>query len=174
MLRQEDKPHLAPVEKGRRIAPQYDTPLDFFDVTTADWRHVCSARFGPGRPCSFDSKTLWTGDSYRYDIFRQVGLHRDFMALRWWNGSGEGWLIAEEKGRSEVCLLAMIADMPVEERRWDACHFLWETAHKSELAGGRSEAHRYAQAFVEGRLKKRRRKGTVRVEIVPAFLMKKA
>lgn len=169
MLGQADKPHLHPVEKGRRIAPEYGTPLDYFDVTTADWRHVCAARFGPGRPCSFDHKTLWTGDSYRYDIFRQIGLHRNFLGLRWWNGAGEGWLIAEEKdGRSEVCLLAMIAAMPEETRRWDACHFLWQAAHKSELAGARSEADKYARAFVEGRLKKRRRKGIVRVEIVPA------
>lgn len=166
MLGQGDTPHLGSSEKGRMIAPQYDTELVEFDVHPSEWKHVCPARFGPGRPCGFGPKdtTKWTGDSYRYDIFERD----DQMALRWWNGSGEGWLIAESKDRrSEVCLFSMIADMKDETRRWDACHFVWQAAYKSALAGARSEGRRYAQAFVEGRLKKRRRKGAVRVEIAP-------
>lgn len=163
---QKPEPHLHDVEKARRFAPGYGEELVEIDVKPAEWTQVCSARFGEGRPCGFAPRdtTKWTGDSYRYDIFEREGQ----MALRWWNGSGEGWLIAEKKDhRSETCLLSMIAAMPDEARRWDACHFIWQAAHKSALAAARAEGRRYAQAFVEGRLKKRRRKGEVRVEIAP-------
>lgn len=165
-MRDEELPHLHPVEKGRMIAPQYDTAINHFNVTTADWKHVCSARFGEGRPCGFSAKdtTLWTGDSYRYDIFTRDGQ----MALRWWNGAGEGWLIAEDKDRrSETCLFSMIAEIRVEARRWDACHFIWQAAEKSARAAERELAERWTQAFIEGRMKKRKRGGKVRLEIVP-------
>ncbi|MGH8897012.1 MAG: hypothetical protein ACRDZ4_08335 [Egibacteraceae bacterium] len=165
---QPEKPHLHEHETGRLLAPQYETPLDHFPVTTAEWAHVCSARFGPGRPCGWSDTTQWTGDSYRYDIFERLTDGARQMALRWWNGSGEGWLIAENNWRrGEICLLSMIAAMPDEARRWDACHFVWEAATKSAGAAAREMADLYAVAFVEGRLKKRRRNGRIRVMIVP-------
>lgn len=170
-MRQGDLPHLDPLEKGLMFAPDYETELIEFDVRPAEWTHVCSARFGDGRPCGFSSKdtTKWSGDSYRYDIFTR----EDQMALRWWNGGGQGWLIAARKDRrSETCLLSMIAEMHVEARRWDACHFIWEAAHKSAAAGELGGETRIYEAFLEGRLKKRRRNGAVHVEIIPKIARK--
>ena len=162
-------PFLREKESGRFLFPAYEQPLAEFVVIPAEWTHVCSARFGPGRPSSFSKTILWTGDSYRYDIFVPFKESEDKrIALRWWNGSGEGWMIAEDRERrDELSILRMIAEMPDERRRWDACHQLWQAAHRSEMAGARSEAVRYSTAFVEGRLKKRRRAGRVRVEILP-------
>ena len=63
-------------------------------------------------------------------------------------------MIAEDRERrDELSLLRMISEMPDEQRRWDACHQLWQAAHRSEMAGARSEAVRYSTAFVEGRLR---------------------
>lgn len=165
-LYQSTFPHMKAVERGRMFAPEYETPLAEFDVTTIEWTHVCSARFGESRPCGWSDggrkdSTKWTGDSYRYDIFEsKEGGFRPRVALRWWNGAGEGWLVAVDETRGgTVSLLRMIAAMPDEARRWDACHFLWETAHKTELAAAGREAKRYSTAFVEGRLKKAKRRG---------------
>lgn len=169
---QNPKPHLHPVETGRLFAPPYDTELTVFNVTTAEWKHVCSARFGEGRPCGFTSHdtTKWTGDSYRYDIFQRAETRGEW-ALRWWNGSGEGWLVTDYLGgRSDTCLLEVISNTTEEPRRWDACHFLWQIAFKTALAASRREEARYERAFLEGRLKKvkGRNKGSYRVEIKQA------
>lgn len=169
---QEPKPRMKIIECGRPFAPEYGQALTDVTVDPAEWEHVCSARFGLGRPCSFNDKTLWTGDSYRYDIFlRKSGRYGGEYALRWWNGSGEGWLIAEDKDRrGESCLLSMIAAMGDETRRWDACHFLWKAAHMSAVAAAATAANEIKQAFVDGLLKKRKRGGVVRVTIEPKKL----
>jgi len=160
--KQTPTPHLHPIEKGRPFAPDYGTPLAEFDVTTGEWEHVCCARFGEGRPCSFSRTTKWTGDSYRYDIFRKG----DRIALRWWNGAGEGWLTSIDKTSSgESNLLLTIASNPCEEQRWDACHFLWNIAEKSARAAKAAEFTRIATAFTEGRLKKRKVRGRDSYEI---------
>lgn len=167
MSDQKNKPHLNPVEQGRLFTPPYEPTnpgLAAFDVRTAEWKHVCSARFGDGRLAwrSRDGKseTRWTGDSYRYDIFCGQHRERDAWALRWWNGAGEGWLIAEDKKRhEEISLLEMIAQIPKETRRWDACHFLWESIEKSATLAALTEKRRYCEAFLEKRLKRRKRRG---------------
>jgi hypothetical protein len=159
-------PYLKPIEFGRELAPAYDTPLTTREIITAEWDHICPARFGEPR----GGQIKWTGDSFRYDIFQRTdSIGRHYFALRWWNGSGEGWLIAEDKSRrGEVCLLDTLAAIPDENRRWDACHFLWETAEKTARAAKRAEYDRVSQAFVDGRLKKRKKRGhnTYKVEIV--------
>ena len=155
-----------PIEQGRHFDPGYDG-IACFDVTTAEWEHVCSARFGEGRPCGFNDTTKWTGDSYRYDIYRRGISGKTQYALRWWNGGGQGWLIGGDNERNgEACLLPLIASVADENRRWDYCHFLWETAHKTACSAAADMERKYQQAFVDGRLKKRKRKGKYTVEIV--------
>ena len=56
-------------------------------------------------------------------------------------------------------LLDIIAAMPDEPKRWDACHFLWNAAHKSAAAAARETERTLKQAFVEGRLKKHKVRG---------------
>lgn len=149
-------------------------PAVFFDcsvnpinrtVKTAEWTHSSRAIFGESRPCGFGGTTTkWTGDSYRYDIFTKG---RE-IALRWWNGAGEGWFVYNDSAESgEVSLLWMIAAMENENRRWDACHFVWQTADRLSRWKVRETAAEYQQAFYDGRLKKRKRNGKVFVEILP-------
>ena len=108
-------------ESGYLLHPPYGNRYVAIQVDPTQWTHVCSARFGPGRPCSFSKQTKWTGDSYRYDIFIRPE-HRQ-IALRWFNGSGEGWLIAEDKNeRGERSLLDHIAQLPDEARRCRSHH----------------------------------------------------
>lgn len=164
--RQQPKPHVKGTERGRLFAPEYDTELTYFDVKPAEWTHLCSARFGDGRPCG-TGNTKWTGNSYRYDIFfkTQAG-ENDLLALRWSNGSGDGWLISEwKKPRRESNILDVITTIGDEGERWDLCHFLWQTAHKTALAAERATAARYERAFMENRLKKKKGPGGYRVRI---------
>jgi len=151
---------MKPVEKGRKLAPEYGDGIIYFDVNTGDWEHVCSARFGEPRVAWRDREgkpmTNWTGDSYRYDIFRKD----DRIALRWWNGSGEGWLISDDgTRRGESNLLAHIATIEDENLRWDFCHTLWSAAEKSRHAGKRMERKEIETMFLEGRMKKRQKNG---------------
>lgn len=154
-------PVLHPVERGRFIAPEYGTNLEEFDVMTAEWTHLCSARFGPARNNS--SNTKWNGDCFRYDVFRRdksAGMIYPQYALRWWNGGGEGWLVSDDQSlRGETNPLATVAEMFEESRRWDFCHFLWQAAHKSAAAAKKAEVARLYRLFLEGRMKKRKVRG---------------
>jgi len=155
MIDQPATPWLNAVEKWRPFAPNYDSPLDYRDLNPADWQHVCSARFGEARPCSWSATTKWSGDSYRYDIYQREAGRATLYALRWTNGSGCGWLTCENRaGRGEWSLLDTIAAVPDEARRWDACHFLWECAHKTALAAQVTGMRLMANAYVQKRLRK--------------------
>lgn len=161
-------PTMKAVEQGRLFGPQWATPLTSFDVTTDYLKHVCSARFGEARG-KIGGNCGWTGNHYRYDIFleRAELVRAPRLAMRWINGSGEGWLIADSPLRGEVCLLSMIAAIPDEARRWDACHFLYQVAQKTASSARQATATEYGTAFLEGRMKKRKRGGRYLLEILP-------
>ena len=131
-----------------------------------EWEHVCPCRFGD--PRTVFTWATWSGSSYRYDIFKRSNrLPVDFsIALRWENGSGRGWLLSSnDNGSGESSLLSLIANEPSEPRRWDYCHYLWQTATANREYGKRLEWDRVTTAYVDGRLKKRRREGRVSVVI---------
>ena len=73
-------PVLHPIESGRMLAPDYGSGIHPIEIRTAEWQHLASARFGPGRLCDL-GPTRWTGSSYRYDIF--VHSTYQHIALRW-------------------------------------------------------------------------------------------
>lgn len=155
-------PPMKLIEKGRWFAPEYGQELNEFDIKTGEWKHRARANFGEGRPCSI-GETRWSGDSFSYDIFSQEALGRIIWALRWRNGSGEGWLVSQGmEHRGEMNLLALIVGQPVEETRWDMCHFIWQTAHKTALAAEAKTTAILKKAFLEKRMKRARpRKGVM-------------
>ena len=65
---QSELPPMSETELGQTFITAYETELWTFPVDTASWNHVASCRFGEGRPCVWSDATLWSGDSYRYDI----------------------------------------------------------------------------------------------------------
>ena len=160
--RQTETPPMGATEKGRFLCPEYDTALITFDVTPTEWKHLCSCRFGEARG---SSTCKWSGDCYRYDIFETGEGYGRKIALRWWNGSGEGWLT--DMDREGVHLLRHIVGIENEPSRWDFCHKLWLTAIKSALASARSERQMMFEAFCEGRMKKRKKGNSYTMEIKP-------
>jgi len=163
--RQTELPVMKPVEQGRFLAPPFDGGLVFFEVKPDEWSHVCACRFGEARMSGVGK---WSGDSFRYDIFAKGEGYGAQIALRWWNGGGEGWLIDTDKSRrGEANLLAYISRLVSESLRWDFCHKLWETAEKSAQASAASERQALFDAFCEGRFKRRKRNGMWRMVIRP-------
>jgi hypothetical protein len=151
---------LKEVETGRFFHPVHPNGRTTFDVKTDEWQHVARATFGPSR-CG------WTGDSYRYDIYRYAGksyFDEGAWALRFSHGGGNGWL-THRTLQGESNIMEHAAALP-EIRRWDVCHFLYETVTKTATEAARDEFRLVSCAFIEGRLKKRRKGKTVRVEIV--------
>jgi len=160
--KQTDKPIFERIETSLPIAPEYNDDRLPTIIDPAEWEHVCPARFGEARVSSFSKTIHWTGDSYRYDIFQRTdAMGCRHVALRWWNGAGQGWLVTKDNSRSgETNLLDHIVGVADEARRWDYCHFLWQAAYKSGLYAGRQIEKKMKLAFVEGRLKKRKASGT--------------
>jgi hypothetical protein len=144
-------------------------------IDPREWKHLCSARFGKGRPCHFNPKVCWTGDSYRYDIFEILDdvTRQRYVALRWQNGAGEGWFVFRDRNdEHQKILLDLIVTIPSEEDRWDYCHFLWGSLDCVALAAAVRSSREVKEAFVEGRLKKRKIRGRqeYKVEIEPRVI----
>ena len=165
----QEKPIVKEIEKGVALRPEYETQLTEGEIKPSEWTHLCSCRFGEGRPCDNNKPegTKWTGDSYRYDIYtKPVRFSDDAIALRWHNGGGEGWLIDDGYSHRES-LLRLIASIPDEGKRWDYAQALWETAHKTAIAADASGRNRIFKAFCAGKLKKRKKGNLVYAEVTP-------
>lgn len=157
---------LKDVETGTFFQPVYPNGRTTFEVKTSEWKHVARATFGPARGTK--SGAGWTGSSYRYDIYRYDGesySDQGAWALRFSHGGGNGWF-THRPLKSETTPLEHAVALP-EPQRWDVCHFLYECAEKTAHEAERDKYHEMAQAFIDGRLKKRRKDGRVRVEILP-------
>jgi hypothetical protein len=164
---------LKDVEIGTFFQPKYPNGRQTFDVKTAEWKHVARATFGPARkgPNARPTEAGWTGDSYRYDIYRYAGesfLDEGAWALRFSHGGGNGWL-THRPLQDQTTPLEHAALLP-ETLRWDICHFLYGSVEKTADEAARDQYRELAVAFVEGRLKKRRKDGRVRVEILPKLV----
>lgn len=168
-MNQDSRPMMQAQETGYLLHPPYGTRHTPITIDTTEWTHVCSARFGPGRPCSFSKSTKWTGDAYRYDIF--IRPDDRYTALRWANGAGEGWLIAEDKcEREEGSLLKHIAEILPEARRWDYCHFLWAAVTQSQRAAVCTTDAAWEEAILNKKIQIRKRNGRRTASIKPQDL----
>lgn len=114
--------------------------------------YMASAMFGPGR----GGNTKWTGDAYKFAIYRY---NRDVVILRTDGGGTTAYLVDQ---LDAIPTWRYICDQLLEPALWDICIMLTETFHAGE-AKARTEER---LAFAEGRMKKRRLGGKVRVEVV--------
>lgn len=127
------------------VADQVSVPL-------ADLTFLASARFGDGRPgCS---STRWTGDHYKYALYEhQNSYHRHEIVLV--ENHGGGMFCYLFHSLVSVGLWTTLAKTLTREQLWDVCHEFATTYNHA-----RSIEHRsMAKAFLDGRMKKRRRNG---------------
>jgi hypothetical protein len=148
-------PNLKPVETGRFFQPVYPNGIQTFEVKTAEWKHLARASFGEARPAG--APTRWTGDSHRYDIYRYQGesfIDEGSWAVRYSHGGGQGWFVWRGHSRDKSSPIEHCLSLP-EPQRWDVCNFLCESVERTATEAARDEFNRVAQAYAEGRLKKR-------------------
>jgi len=79
------------------------------------------------------------------------------------NGSGDSWFDIP-RGKHLVAALKTLDD----ESRYFAMLALWQTARNASAMGHAFEERRWAHAVLDKRVKVRKRRGTRRVEIIPA------
>lgn len=167
--------NMKPIESGRYFVDHNAANPWNWEIKTADWLHLSRCSFGPARNQHYDGKGGWlggwTGDSHRYDIFRNDDFRgRKTYAIRWHHGAGAGWRLAGSGGGcDDAALIKMILAVAQEPNRWDLCKFLCDSiAHAEDESRKATRAELY-RAFVDGRLKKRKQRGqnSYRVDVEP-------
>ncbi len=166
-------PTMKPEEPSIMMGDKCTRTYDFATLTKTDeWIHLAPARFGLSRPCSFSRSTRWTGDSYRYDLFRHR--ERPWMGLRW-SHAETGWLIEYDRSASGVhLLLSHIAALPDESTRWDFCHLIAQSIEKTGSHAKEEEATRWQTAILNKHIRIRRRHGLRQVHILAPWEMTEA
>src|SRR5882724_7253032 len=128
-----------------------------FEVELAPFQLIGVGQFGEARPCNGSNGTKWTGDSHKYGVYK----------------SGRSLLILESHGGGEQCYFDrhshavelfdhLCATLPTE-RIWDICYLIATTENRA-YRKGRQEL---TALFLHGRLKRRRRNGHWRLDILP-------
>ena len=164
---QPEIPVMAEKERGQLLLPREEVGLATIEIVTASWVHLCSARFGPARKSRGETWS-WTGDAYRYDLFEGTNsAGQPEMAMRWQNGAGSGWLVLPPGSDDcEAALFRLIRSRVDEAKRWDCCHFLWKMREAQTRAARYLAEQEFKQAFIDGRVKKRKIRGTDEYTVV--------
>lgn len=128
-----------------------------FEVELAPFELIGVGRFGAGRPCGWDSTTKWTGDSHKYGVYK----HRRALLIVESHGGGEQGYY--DKSSHAIELFDELCSSLPPERIWDICYQIATTENRAYLKG-RQEV---MSLFLQDRLKRRKRKHRVHVEILP-------
>ncbi len=121
------------------------------DVPVASLEYLAAGIFGEPRP-SVTAPIRWSGDSHRYGIYRNpstYGRHSIILLER----HGGGMVGYQFDQCYAIETWEALARTLAPEMIWNLCNQIAESYHASRVAE-RSNMHR---AFLEGRMKKRRR-----------------
>jgi len=130
-------------------------------VRTAELEFLAAGLFGPPR-----DKTAhhvgWTGDAYKFGIYarRSISSRHDVVILR---TDGRGFHAYIDMSLTAAELWRYVSATCSWEMLWNICSCVAHT-HDSAHEYGRQMV---TQAFLEGRLKRKRRRGIVRAYLVP-------
>jgi len=113
--------------------------------------------FGESRPCGCGSNTRWTGNAYRFGIYEEP---RKRVVIIRTDGSGTTVYAVDETdalGTWQKFIAALPSDLI-----WNLCMTLSNTYRK----GRTDERQVVLQQFLEGKLRKRKRRGVLQVVIL--------
>jgi hypothetical protein len=113
--------------------------------------------FGASRPCGYSSTTRWTGDAYRFGIYEEPG--KRVVIIRT-DGSGTSAYAVDETDALDTWQ-KLVAALP-SEVLWNLCMTLSNTYRKSRA----DERQVVLRHFLEGKLRKRKRRGIVQAVVV--------
>lgn len=113
--------------------------------------------FGEARLCWAGSQTRWSGDSFRYGIYRVLkeGGTPDGRCVLLVEVNGAGMFFYHWQQADSLRLWESLAAALPEPRLWDLIHGLVGTWRK----GGNCERERLHQLIVAGRIKRRKVRG---------------
>jgi len=113
--------------------------------------------FGESRPCGYGSATRWTGDAYRFGIYEEPG--KRVVIIRT-DGAGTTAYAVDETDALDTWQ-KLVAALP-SEVLWNLCMTLSNTYCK----GRTDERQVVLQQFLEGKLRKRKRRGILQVVVL--------
>ncbi len=113
--------------------------------------------FGESRPCTFDARTRWTGDAFKFGIYEEGA--RNIVIIRTDGGGTTAYAVDETDA---VNTWEKILAILPSEQVWNLCATITDTYRK----GCDDERGRVFQLFLRGKLRKRKRRGAVRVEVL--------
>lgn len=132
------------------------------DVPVETLEFLAAGIFGEARPSDLGPTTRWTGDSHRYGIYRNpTGLYRNGIVVIECHGAGMSGYAFDSLVAGETWKHVANAFPP--EMIWNICNLFVDAYRTARDA----ERHFMGRAFLEDRLKKRRRNHRVHVEILP-------
>lgn len=146
--------HLRSVGMGFALSAHSDAE---FDVELAPFELMGAGKFGVGRPSGPGSYTKWTGDSHKYGVYK----HRGSLLILESHGGGEQGYYDRHSHAIEL-FDGLCTTLP-PERIWDICHLIATTQNQAYRKG----RHEMAVLFLRNRLKRRKRQGQYRLEILP-------
>lgn len=128
-----------------------------------DLKFIGAGLFGEGRPC-LGGNAKWRGNSYRYGIYE---CHKPYsgpaIVILQSSGGGMDGLMLSSTTSTETW--QFLAKTLPQEKLWNVCHELYELRREALEGVKRS----IFSAFIEGRLKKsRKRKGVISVTMEAA------
>jgi hypothetical protein len=113
--------------------------------------------FGESRPCSFDAKTRWTGDAFKFGIYEEAA--RNIVIIRT-DGAGTRAYVVDETDAIDTWG-KILATLP-SEQVWNLCATITGTYRK----GCDDERRRVFKLFLEGKLRKCKKYGGATVEVL--------
>jgi hypothetical protein len=151
-------------------APEKPETIEVFDfdsnsgpcqISIASLRFVNAGIFGDGRLCSFVSKTKWSGAAYRYGVYLSEENPEEMrpVILETHGGGTQGIIFPAYT----TDLWSVIAVGLLPPQLWDMCHSIMKYGTSMQKC---AETRIY-QAFAEGRLIKKKRKGNIYIETLP-------
>lgn len=131
---------------------------DVLEIEIARLEFMAAAMFGEAR-----GNPKWTGDAYRHAIYRytpEFSAYPTIVVVETHGGGTQGYYI---RTLTAVETWSHLASTLPSELLWNVCRDLCDMYHNARYV----EQHRIHCQFVEGRLKKRRRRNRVYVEVLP-------
>lgn len=135
---------------------------EFRYVPVATLEYLAAGIFGEARPSGLGVTTRWTGSSHRYGIYRNpAGLYRSGIVILECHGGGMRGYAFDNLVAGETW--GYIAAQFKPEMIWNLCN---QIAHAYNTARD-AERHEICTAFLEGRLKSRRKGGKRWAQVLP-------
>ncbi len=146
--------HLPCVGMGYTLAAHVHGVVN---VELAPFELIGVGEFGAARSSSSGLSFKWTGSSHNYGVYRSK---RQLLILESHGGGEQGYF--DPSSHAIELFQQICATMPAK-RIWDLCYLIANTQKQAYRLG----QNEITSLFLHGRLRRRRRKGSYQMEVLP-------